>query len=115
MCDVSEVLGFILFADDTKIFFSHKNCNFIEKTLNEGLLNLTDWRRVNKLSINIIKSNFMVFKPRQKRENLNIKLEFKQCTILDVIVDENLSWKLHIGNILNKVSKSIDIIYKAVA
>ena len=36
MCDVSEVLGFILFADDTKIFFSHKNFNFIEKTLNEG-------------------------------------------------------------------------------
>ena len=87
MCDVSEVLGFILFADDTKIFFSHKNLNFIEKTLNEGLLNLTDWCRVNKLSINIIKSNFMVFKPRQKRENLNIKLEFKQCTILGVIVD----------------------------
>ena len=113
MCAVSEVLGFILFADDTKIFFSHKNLNFIEKTLNEGLLNLTDWCRVNKLSINIIKSNFMVFKPRQKRENLNIKLEFKQCTILGVIVDENLSWKLHIGNILSKVSKSIDIIYKA--
>ena len=87
--------------------------NFIEKTLNEGLLNLTDWCRVNKLSINIIKSNFMVFKPRQKRENLNIKLEFKQCTILGVIVDENLSWKLHIGYILSKVSKSIDIIYKA--
>ena len=55
----------------------------------------------------------MVFKPRQKRENLNIKLEFKQCTVLGVIVDENLSWKPHIGNILSKVSKSIDIIYKA--
>ena len=35
MYDVSKVLYFILFADDTNIFFSHKNLNFIEKTLNE--------------------------------------------------------------------------------
>ena len=35
MCDVSKVLDFILFADDTNIFFSHKNMNVIEKTLNE--------------------------------------------------------------------------------
>ena len=37
------------------IFFCHKNLNFIEKTLNEELLYLTDWCRANKLSINIIK------------------------------------------------------------
>ena len=52
MCDVSKVLDFILFADDTNIFFSHKNINVIEKTLNEELPNLTDWCQANKLSIN---------------------------------------------------------------
>ena len=43
ICDVSKVLDFILFADDTYIFFSQKNVNVIEKTLNEELPNLTDW------------------------------------------------------------------------
>ena len=43
MCDVSKVLDFILFGDDTNIFFSNKNINVIEKTLNEELPNLTDW------------------------------------------------------------------------
>ena len=46
-------------------------------------------------------------KPRQKRENLNIKLEINQCTIdrvkesmlLSVILYENLLWKPHITNI----------------
>ena len=52
MCDVSKVLDFILFADDTNIFFSHKNVNVIEKTFNEELPNLTDWCQANKLSIN---------------------------------------------------------------
>ena len=36
MCELSNVLDFILLADDTNIFFSHKkNVNVIEKTLNE--------------------------------------------------------------------------------
>ena len=121
MCDVSKVLDFFLFVDDTNIFFSHQNLNFIGKTLNEELLYLTDWCWANRLSIKIIKSNFMVFKPRQKRENLNIKLEINQWTIdrvkesvfLGVILDENFSWKPHIANIARKVSKSIGIIHKA--
>ena len=53
----------------------------------------------------------MVFKPRQKKENLNIKLETTQCTndhvkesiSIGVILNENLSWKPHIANIARKV------------
>ena len=75
MCDVSKVLDFILFLGDINIFSSHRYLNFIVNTLNEELLNLTDWYRAKKLSINIIKSNFVVFKPRQKKEKLNVKLE----------------------------------------
>ena len=37
--DVSKILDFILFTDDTNIFFSHKKK--VEKTLNEELLKLT--------------------------------------------------------------------------
>ena len=68
MCDVSKILDFILFANDTKISSTPKNWNFIEETLNEELSNSTDWCRGNKLSINIIKSSVIVFKPRHKRE-----------------------------------------------
>ena len=68
MCDVSKILDFTLFANDTKISSTPKNWNFIEETLNEELSNSTDWCRGNKLSINIIKSSVIVFKPRQKRE-----------------------------------------------
>ena len=98
MCYVSKVLDFILFADDTNIFFS---C------------------QANKLSI---KSTFMVSKPRQKRQLFDINLKISQCAIervnetifLGVILDENLTWKPHIAiNVARKISKSIGIIYKA--
>ena len=121
LCDVSKVLDFVLVADDTNIFFSHNNVNLIEKTVNEELLKLTSWCQTNKLSINHTKSKFMVFKPRQKRQNLDIKLEISNCAIervrdtifLGVILDENLTWKQHIANVTRKISKSVGIIYKS--
>ena len=60
MCDVSKVLDFILFADDTNIFFSHKN-------VNEELPNLTDWcQQANKLSINEKKTTLLYLNPGKK-------------------------------------------------
>ena len=49
----------------------------------------------------------MVFKPRQKRQNLDLKLEISDCVIkpvketmfLGVILDENLTWKQYIANV----------------
>ena len=61
MCYVSKVLDFILFADDTNIFFSHKNVNVIEKTPNDELPNLTDWCQANRISINFKKIYFYGF------------------------------------------------------
>ena len=63
----------------------------------------------------------MVFTPRQKRNKLNITLvidgkqikQTKDNIFLGVVIDEHLSWKSHISNVANKISKSIGIIYKA--
>ena len=67
LCNVSKVLDFILFADDTNIFFSHRNEDYLQNTLNVELDNVTNWCQANRLSINIKKSKFMIFKPRQKK------------------------------------------------
>ena len=63
-------LEFALFADDTNIFFCHKDINALSTTLNFnlGMTKISDWCRANKLSINSKKSNFMIFQPRQKRQ-----------------------------------------------
>ena len=49
---MSNVLEFILFADDTNIFFSHKDVNTLSTTLNLEMTKLSDWCRANKLSFN---------------------------------------------------------------
>ena len=49
--NISKVLDFIVFADDTNIFFSHKDINILSETLNSELSTLTQWFNANKLSI----------------------------------------------------------------
>ena len=83
------------------------------------LTSLTGAKPISFLLIS--KTNFIVFKPRQKRQTLDINVEISQCAIgrvketafLSVILDENVTWKPHIANVSRKISKSIGIIYKA--
>ena len=124
LSNVSKVLDFILFADDTNIFFSPKDFNLLPEILNSEMLKLTRWCRENKLSINLKKSNFMVFRPRQRRQTLDISIQIdnnvnervKETVFLGVILDEHLSWKPHILSVSRKISMlSIKLRYTSFA
>ena len=68
---MSKELEFILFADDTNVFLCHKNLNFLIQEVKFELIKLTSWFQANRLSINIKKTKYMLFKPRQKRQTLD--------------------------------------------
>ena len=80
---------------------------------------LNVWFTVNKLSLNVSKTNFILFGNRKQNEDLditinNVKIDRVYVTkFLGVLIDSNLNWKEHIDGINNKISKSIAIIYKA--
>ena len=71
---VSNIANLILFADDTNLFFSHNNLPFLIDQVNGELDKLTVWLSANKLSINLKKTNFMIFRPRQKKFHINPKI-----------------------------------------
>ena len=121
IANVSKLVDLILFADDTSIFFSHKDLNYLNNVVNRELRKLSDWFIVNKLSLNLTKTKFMIFKPRQKTRHPDVQLTLKNRSIeqvnetvfLGVILDETLSWKSHISHVANKISKSIGIIFRS--
>ena len=43
--------------------------------LNRDLISVNQWLCANKLSLNIDKSNFVIFRPPQNKVNYNIKLK----------------------------------------
>ena len=59
--DISKILKFILFADDTNIFYSGTNIQQVENVITAEHLNLTEWFKVNKLSLNVSKTSFIIF------------------------------------------------------
>ena len=51
----------ILFADDTTIYYSHSNLNTLYTNLNKDLQILNDWFKTNKLSLNVSKTQYMMY------------------------------------------------------
>ena len=117
----APLLDVILFADDTNLFISHNDPGYLNDTLNSELNNLSSWFAANRLSLNLCKTNFRVFKPRQKKQLFEFHVSIDEQPIprvsetmfLGVFADVNLSWKSHISQLASKLSKSIGIIHKS--
>ena len=77
----ASLLDVILFADDTNLFISHNDPGCLNDTLNSELNNLSTWFAANWLSLNLSKTNFMVFKPRQKKQlfEFHVSTAYPSC------------------------------------
>ena len=119
----SDLFDFILFADDTslKSFINTRNLLLSQASskLNSELSKVNDWLAVNKLSLNIKKTKFMIFHTSKKKiqdciPNLTIggvAIERVQnFNFLGLKINENLSWKPHTDMIANKISKYIGVL-----
>ena len=57
----------ILFADDTTLFYSSKSLPELATIINNELRKLIEWLNANRLSLNIDKTNCMIFRPKGKK------------------------------------------------
>ena len=74
ICNVSPVLKFILFAGDTNIFCSGSDIVQLSIIVSNELDKLNEWFAVNKLSLNLSKTNFMLFTNCRREQNINISI-----------------------------------------
>ena len=59
--NISEILNFYLYGDDTNIYYESSSLDKLERTVNRELNKLYLWLNVNRLSLNIDITNFIVF------------------------------------------------------
>ena len=118
---VSSIIKFIMFADDTSLLISGKDPVMLQNIINQELDKVANWLYANKLSLNIEKTNFIIFKSRNKHidyDNLNIMLKqtpihrVNETKFLGITIDHFVTFKRHIANIANKLSKAIGILFK---
>jgi len=77
----SSIFDFHLFADDSNPFYSDKDLQHLEETINRELGEINTWLCANKLSLNIDKTHFVVFHPYQKKFNYSMKIEIDGKTL----------------------------------
>ena len=110
----SDFFSMRLFADDTSLTASAKNIDELLFEINKELPNIYDWLCANKLTLNLRKTKYLIFQPRQKVDyNLLFPLSIAgQCVeqvskikYLIIYIDSHLSWHDHIDYVCDKVSK----------
>ncbi len=114
---VTKLLTFIMFADDTNIFISGKNLDNLTSIVNTELKTINTWFSANLLSLNVKKTNYMLFGNKKipdvsisiKKENI---VRVFQTKFLGVIIQSNLKWNAHITSVYNKISKTTGIMNK---
>ena len=112
-----------MFADDTNLFYSHKNIHQLFAKVNEELEKIGDWFKANKLSLNNKKTKYTLFHKNSIKDDLPLELPDLKITnnqierkkaikFLGVMLDENVNWQEHIRTVENKIAKNIGLLYR---
>ena len=95
-------------ADDTTLYFNLEDFPAQNRSMliNNELKRVNTWLKLNQLTLNVEKTKGMIFHKRRKIENTKWSMNNRTIYIvskfsfLGVILDEHLSWKKHVNNIM---------------
>ena len=95
----SKILFNILYADDTSILLSGSDLQKRVREMNTELELISEWLKANKLTLNIVKTYYMVFHRGRRKFKINIELvindmkirETKIIKYFGVIIDSKLN------------------------
>ena len=79
----------------------------INKTLNKDLKQLVIWLNANKISLNVAKTEAILFKPKIKQLGIDLKLKLcrrrlyttTQVRYLSILIGDKLNWNTHANSI----------------
>ena len=109
-------------ANDTTLMstlsaFNSHGENTVSDNIKEELAKIDEWLKLNKLSLNVKKSKFMLFyMPGRNLQIPNLHINNIQLECLDsfnflgITIDKHLTWKKHINLIANKISRTVGVI-----
>ena len=116
--NIDQSLKCVLFADDSNVFLSDKSLSNLTVRLQDFLDRLSRWCSANVLFLNPNKTVFVLFRAKNKRQNINIDVYYEGCKInqtqeikfLGVWFDEQLTWQKHIETLATKLRKVCGLI-----
>ena len=98
------------FADYTNLLYTNNSIKKLNKMWNKDLKNLTNWLNVDKIFLNLDKTEMILFKPIKKPLDCQLKLKLNGKRLyrtspveyLGIKIGQHLNWQDHIKNIAIK-------------
>ena len=114
---------FQLYADDTVVYLSGKDTNWVVDNLQCSINKFVNWCEVNQLTINIKKTKVMIFGSRyniKKANNIGVSVSINCNSLqnvpsykyLGIHLDQTLSFDYHIKSVVNNISHKLYIFSK---
>ena len=106
--NASKQFDMISYADDSTIYKSFKMSNISRSItkFNDELNNITEWLKLNKLSLNIKKSKYILFHDKRRNiPDINIIIDgvnlcqTDEFCFLGLNINQNLKWNTHVNKI----------------
>ena len=109
-----------LFADDTCLLLSDSNLQDLETKINSDLIKLSSWLRANKISLNVTKTEVLLFRSKTKTVLYHMKLKLddhilkfsSKVKYLGILLDEFLIWNFQFDTLASKLSRTNGILAK---
>ena len=109
-----------LFADDTNLSCLGNSIKKLNKLINTDLKHLVNWLNASKISLNVKKTEMVIFKYKQKKFEGDLKLKLsgkklyptESVKYLGVKIDANLSWQYHVNGLSNKLNRANVLLFK---
>ena len=109
------------FADATNLLKFNNCVKSINKRTNYDLKNLSNWLKATKISLNVGKTELVLFTSSKKQLDcdLKIKLNGKRLNETDSVkylgiqIEKRLTWKKHINHVALKLNKATAMLSKS--
>ena len=114
-----------MYADDTSLYKAFRTAQDLSDELIPAFVKICEWLKMNKLALNVLKTEFMIIGASQRLNILDQTPEttsyiksvdgcqirrVKSVKYLGLIVDDTLAWDEHVDYTSTKMSKNIGIV-----
>ena len=90
------------------------------KKMNQDLKNLLQWLKANKLSLNVKKTELIIFHPKNTKLDYSVKFKLNGKTLnpistvkyLGILLDKHLLWTKQVNWVNSKLNQTIGILSK---
>ena len=106
----------LLFADDTTIYKSHRNLQYLTWCIEDDMRRITTWFRINKLTLNLDKTVCILFQKQGQDRKIGIQVgemmitNTKETKFLGLWIDEQLTWNTHTQKLILKLTRNINLL-----